>query len=461
MVQFPFPLERNDLWASRTKPSLCPSSPTTNANGDGPAQVSQPQVANLWREILGVNSWNGLLDPMNPVLKAEILRYGEFAELCYDAFDDRHYSEYYGTCKHSKRSLFAKMGFGNSGYEITRYIYANTHVLGSFFGERSRDEGVWIGFIAVCTDPKEIKRLGRRDIVIAWRGTSTPQEWIEDLKDILVTATLSHARSSATPTSTAVPNSPDPNVRIEKGFMDCYTSTNEESEKCSRSARDIVVGEITGLLKQYKGEKLSITMTGHSLGAALATLSAYDIKETLNTSVQSAIPVTVFAFASPRVGNPTFARRMEEIGVKVLRLVNTHDVVPKVPGFFMNENMEWLSKLLSWLPWTYSHVGIQVSLDIENSPFLKQTHSLSDFHSLEVYLHLLDGFDAEKKPFKSLGRDLALVNKSCDLLIERLHIPPYWWQERNKGLVKGADGKWTRPDRSPRSPYAVCDPPEL
>jgi hypothetical protein len=31
-------------------------------------------------------------------------------------------------------------------------------VLGSFFGERSRVGGVWIGFIDVCTDPKELKR---------------------------------------------------------------------------------------------------------------------------------------------------------------------------------------------------------------------------------------------------------------------------------------------------------------
>jgi len=35
----------------------------------------------LWLDIQGVNSWKGLLDPMNPILKAEILRYGEFAQL--------------------------------------------------------------------------------------------------------------------------------------------------------------------------------------------------------------------------------------------------------------------------------------------------------------------------------------------------------------------------------------------
>jgi hypothetical protein len=177
--------------------------------------------------------------------------------------------------------------------------------------------------------------------------------------------------------------------------------------------------------------------------------------------MQLPIPFTVFAFASPRVGNQIFAQRMEEIGVKVLRMVNKHDVVPNVPGLFMNENMGWLSKLLNWLPWTYFHVGIQLSLHNDNSPFLKPTHNLSDFHSLEVYLHLLDGYDGENKSFKSSGRDPALVNKSCDLLIDNLHIPSHWWHEGNKGLVKSANGKWTWPARSPRSPDAYYDPHEI
>jgi len=99
-----------------------------------------------------------------------------------------------------------------------------------------------------------------------------------------------------------------PNVRIEKGFLSCYTTVDDGSENCSRSARDIVQGEITRLLNQYKDERLSITLTGHSLGAALATLSAYDVKEMVNMqSMSIPTPVTVFAFASPRVGNATFA----------------------------------------------------------------------------------------------------------------------------------------------------------
>jgi hypothetical protein len=456
MVRFAFPLYTKDLWASHLKYPLSPSPPkTNNGDSDQPAQRGGPEVSNLWRDIQGVNSWKGLLDPMNPILKAEILRYGEFAQLCYDAFDDRDYSEYYGTCKHSKRSLFQKLGLPHSGYQVTKYLYANTGVLGSSFGYESIDNAVWIGFIAVCTDPNEIERLGRRDIVIAWRGTRTAQEWMQNFKDILVPLPPSLVNVN-------VQKNPDPNVRIEKGFLSCYTSVDEGSEKCSRSARDIVVGEITRLVKQYKDERLSITLTGHSLGAALATLSAYDVKETAKMhSMQLPIPVTVFAFASPGVGNQIFAQRMEEIGVKVLRMVNKHDVVPNVPGLFMNENMGWLSKLLNWLPWTYFHVGIQLSLHNDNSPFLKPTHNLSDFHSLEVYLHLLDGYDGENKSFKSSGRDPALVNKSCDLLIDSLHIPSHWWHEGNKGLVKSANGKWTWPARSPRSPDAYYDPHEI
>jgi len=254
----------------------------------------------------------------------------------------------------------------------------------------------------------------------------------------------------------------DPNVRIEKGFLSCYTTVDDGSENCSRSARDIVQGEITRLLNQYKDERLSITLTGHSLGAALATLSAYDVKEMVNMqSMSIPTPVTVFAFASPRVGNATFAQRMEEIGVNVLRIVNKHDVVPNVPGLFLNEKMGWVSKLLSWFPWTYFHVGIQLSLHNDNSPFLKPTHNLSDFHSLEVYLHLLDGFVGENKSFKSSGRDPALVNKSRDLLIDSLHIPSHWWLEENKGLVKNANGKWTWPARSPRSPDDDYEPQQI
>ncbi|GLJ10622.1 hypothetical protein SUGI_0131940 [Cryptomeria japonica] len=52
------------------------------------------------------------------------------------------------------------------------------------------------------------------------------------------------------------------------------------------------------------------------------------------------------------------------------------------------------------LPWEYVHLGVDISLDNNSLPFLKQTYNLANFHNLEVYLHALDGFQGHNKlPF--------------------------------------------------------------
>ncbi|GLJ49651.1 hypothetical protein SUGI_1053370 [Cryptomeria japonica] len=358
MAVFPLPqLEDNAV--------LLPSSQTIS---------TQPQLCDVSRDIQGAHNWNGLLDPMVPNLKAEALRYGNLAQLCYDAFD------------------------GTATPKTTAH---------------------------------------------------TAEEWIEDLRDILVPTRLSYRCKR---TGKNQEHHFADGVLIERGFLSCYTSTVRHRQGAAGatvniSTRDLVVSEIERLIQVYEKEmdNLSITFTGHSLGAALATLSAYDIKQMLCTKHNfHQIPVTVFAFASPRVGNLAFAKRVEEIGVKVLRFVNKRDLVPKVPGVCMNENVGCLSKLPHWLPWTYFHVGVELPLH-NNSPFIQHTHNLAYFHNLELYLHLLDGYVGSKQPFSWSGRDHALVNKSCDLLREKYEIPPKWWQEQNKGLVKGPDGKWTQP----------------
>jgi len=199
-------------------------------------------------------SWNGLLDPMNPVLKAEILRYGDFAQLCYDAFDGNLCMNDYGGCKYSPDKLLDNNLGVYFGYQVTNYLYAETDIR----LERSIKQSAWIGFIAVCTDAQEIQRLGTRDILVAWRGTQTRREWIQNITDFLVPFK-------------------DQGVRVEKGFENCYASVGQDS----RSAREIVRSEIIKLVDEYKDEILSVTLTGHSLGAALATLSSYDIKQIL------------------------------------------------------------------------------------------------------------------------------------------------------------------------------------
>ena len=100
----------------------------------------------------------------------------------------------------------------------------------------------------------------------------------------------------------------------------------------------------------------------------------------------------MFSFSGPRVGNIRFKERLDKLGVKVLRVRNVHDQVPKAPGTFFNEHVPAiLQKLAERFPWWYSHVGAELTLNHKDSPFLKETNDLACFHNLEAHLHLIDG----------------------------------------------------------------------
>lgn len=98
------------------------------------------------------------------------------------------------------------------------------------------------------------------------------------------------------------------------------------------------------------------------------------------------------------------------------------------------------------LDWVYTHVGFELNLDVKNSPYLKKGLDFSGFHSLETYLHLVDGFLGSGSEFRSNAkRDLALVNKSSGLLREELSVPVCWYN--NKGIVNEMYSRWGRPNR--------------
>lgn len=408
-------------------------------------QEEEKPLCEMWEEIQGCHDWEGLLDPINSHLRKEIIRYGEFAQACYDSFDFDPHSKYCGTCKYQGGRFFEKLDMADHGYQISRYLYATSNINLPNFFQKSRLSSVWsthanwMGYIAVTTDEEEIKRLGRRDIVVAWRGTVTYLEWIYDLKDILHPAKFSN----------------DPSIKIELGFHDLYTKKENNCQFCSFSAREQILAEIKRLLEFYDGEEISITFTGHSLGAALAIISAYDVAELgLNTihdgTSSSKIPITVYSFAGPRVGNLKFKERCDELGVKVLRVINVHDKVPTVPGIFANEKLQFQKYLeeTTSFPWSYAHVGVELALDHTHSPFLKETKDFGCAHNLEALLHLLDGYHGKEKKFSlATKRDIALVNKCCDFLKSEYGVPAHWRQDENKGMVRNSDGKWVVPER--------------
>ncbi|XP_043700780.1 phospholipase A1-Igamma1, chloroplastic-like [Telopea speciosissima] len=390
-------------------------------------------ISSKWREIHGSSDWDNLLNPLHPWLRREIIKYGEFAQATYDAFDFDSFSEYCGSCRYNRHNLFPNLGLGKNGYMVSKYIYAMSHIDVPRWLERSHHlmdtwskDSNWMGYVANSDDEESI-RIGRRDIVVAWRGTVAPSEWFEDLQ-----GKLEHLG--------------DGDVKVEHGFLDIYTSKSESTRYNKSSASDQVMNEITRLVNFYRarGEEVSLTITGHSLGGALSLLNAYEAAKAIPD-----LPVNVISFGAPRVGNNAFKEKLCEMGVKTLRLVVKQDLVPKMPGIIFNEGLHMFDEMISRASeWHYTHVGTELKLDVHTSPYLKKGFNLPGFHSLETYLHLVDGFRSTTSTFRvDARRELALLNKANGMLVDELRIPENWYQLANKGLVQNSNGRWAIPKR--------------
>ncbi|GLJ47073.1 hypothetical protein SUGI_0993810 [Cryptomeria japonica] len=75
---------------------------------------SARKLSDVWREVQGSNNWEGLLEPMDHLLRSELIKYRELAQACYDAFDFDHYSKYCGSCKYNRRTMLHDLGLSAS-----------------------------------------------------------------------------------------------------------------------------------------------------------------------------------------------------------------------------------------------------------------------------------------------------------------------------------------------------------
>lgn len=72
-------------------------------------------------------------------------------------------------------------------------------------------------------------------------------------------------------------------------------------------------------------QPVSFTLAGYSMGGALATLHAVVL-------ANQNIPVEVYTFASPMVGNAEFVKTYNTFVHNTCRIANIPDIVPKLPG---------------------------------------------------------------------------------------------------------------------------------
>ncbi|OXM84895.1 lipase family protein [Paenibacillus rigui] len=133
-------------------------------------------------------------------------------------------------------------------------------------------------------------------IIIAFRGSATPNDWVSNG----IARQISDGGKAGAGSGSA----------SHQGFTRMYASASEQIR--------------TALLSLSPDKELMIT--GHSLGGALATLCATDTA--LRPPRRKPV---VYTFASPRVGNPEFARLFNRSAASSIRIVNPNDVVPHVP----------------------------------------------------------------------------------------------------------------------------------
>ncbi|KAL5728432.1 hypothetical protein ACHQM5_001517 [Ranunculus cassubicifolius] len=375
-------------------------------------------LAARWREYHGSNDWKNLLDPLDDDLRREVVKYGEFVQSSYQAFQSNPST---GSSEDDDLPPLSPehVSVNDKSYKVTKSLYATSGIsLPGWIDDFSPDlswltqRSSWVGFVAVCDDPREIARMGRRDIVISLRGTSTCLEWAENVRDLLVSIPGENRNGQP---------------KVECGFWSLYKTAGSIPDMPSLS--ESIVQEVRRLMKLYKGENLSISITGHSLGAALAVLAA----DELSTCETHVPPIAVYSFGGPRVGNRGFANRITKNGVKVLRVVNSQDVVTRVPGMFVNETLDekfrtskasgLLQLLDDKVPWSYTHVGSELRVDSKMSPYLESNADMACCHDLEAYLHLVDGFIASNCPFRANAkRSLAKLLNEQGANVKKLYI---------------------------------------
>lgn len=192
---------------------------------------------------------------------------------------------------------------------------------------RLRTETVPFGFIA----RRDLN--GKPAIFIAFRGTREKAEWIDNIQ--------------AKPVNCL----DDPNLgKVSYGFQKIFTRSYDQLDPVTRglnATKDshLPASEKRGLMATLLEtladsnrcpDGAQVYVAGHSLGGALSTLAALTVAR--RTRFKEPL---LYTFASPRVGDPTFAAQFAAL--TVYRIANSEDLVPSVPpasGNLLGEDMK-------------------------------------------------------------------------------------------------------------------------
>lgn len=150
-----------------------------------------------------------------------------------------------------------------------------------------------------------LQAQGSGQAAIVFRGTEGIKEWVLD----------AHFGTVPCPFL-------DSAGETEDGFTDMYESVTIDAAAGSPK----LIEALTTL--KWKQGVPNVTVCGHSLGGALATLATLDITVNAPAPYHNTISYT---YASPKTGNTQFVAKYNQLAGETFRVFNQLDVVPRLP----------------------------------------------------------------------------------------------------------------------------------
>lgn len=176
-------------------------------------------------------------------------------------------------------------------WNVAGYINSNNGFFADFIHNKNQE--VFFGYLLQS-------KTNHNEYKVVIRGTANKAEWCDNFKSVL--------------------EFHKPIGWVESGFYDIY-------ENMTLTTLDGKTTQIAQGLSELVDKGANLTITGHSLGAALATYIMYDVSR----KVQHKENVDMCLFASPKPGNEKFSEDFQKVTDNYVVYNYSRDLVPDVP----------------------------------------------------------------------------------------------------------------------------------
>ncbi|CAG8553779.1 2156_t:CDS:2 [Dentiscutata erythropus] len=214
--------------------------------------------------------------------------------------------------------------------------------------------------------------------------------------------------------------------KVHEGYYKSLFETNNLNHCAALRMADTIRIKVAEL-NQKNNNPVNLWITGHSIGAAFATLFYTWLMKTPTMLNENCILRDAFTFASPPCVDNEFATEFSSLidnpennGKSLWRIITDDDLIPKMPPTFDNQNIKRFTKRVEVL--NNSHIGNEVRFFHDGrKPISKQHHLFGNnklllgqglkFNELKNLLENGDSSNLQKLITRPL-RKLDLIEKS-------------------------------------------------